>query len=169
MGKGEKSATPDLTPQQKPIDPLKCMGKWYVLKNIPTYFEIGAHNAIEEYEYDEVKKRVQVTFNFKKGAPSGPQATMYQHGWVKDDVRGTTWAVSPRFGCYMPFSLPYIILECPDDYSHLLVGSAVGGTAYLWVMAREPAVSEEKMGTMLASVEQRGYDMSLVQTVPQQW
>ena len=37
-------------------------GKWYVLKNIPTYFEIGAHNAVELYEWDETKKRVQVTF-----------------------------------------------------------------------------------------------------------
>jgi len=66
-------------------------------------------------------------------------------------------------------ALPYIILDCPDDYSHLIVGSAVGGTAYLWVMARESSVSDEKMDSLLATVRGFGYDMSLVQTVPQQW
>eukprot|EP00326_Haptolina_ericina_P025319 CAMPEP_0181177194 /NCGR_PEP_ID=MMETSP1096-20121128/5037_1 /TAXON_ID=156174 ORGANISM="Chrysochromulina ericina, Strain CCMP281" /NCGR_SAMPLE_ID=MMETSP1096 /ASSEMBLY_ACC=CAM_ASM_000453 /LENGTH=167 /DNA_ID=CAMNT_0023265341 /DNA_START=357 /DNA_END=860 /DNA_ORIENTATION=- len=166
---GRKTPAPVLKAQEKAIDPLKCMGKWYVLKNIPTYFEIGAHNAVELYEWDETKKRVQVTFEYRKGAADGPKATLLQHGWVKDTEKGTTWAVSPRFGCYMPFSLPYIILDCPDDYSHLIVGSAVGGTAYLWVMARESSVSDEKMDSLLATVRGFGYDMSLVQTVPQQW
>jgi hypothetical protein len=68
-------------------------GKWYVLKNIPTYFEIGAHNAVELYEWDETKKRVQVTFEYRKGAADGPKATLLQHGWVKDTEKGTTWAV----------------------------------------------------------------------------
>ena len=35
------------------VDIGRFMGDWYVIANIPTYIEKGAHNAIESYRLDD--------------------------------------------------------------------------------------------------------------------
>ncbi|MDH5232983.1 MAG: lipocalin family protein, partial [Gammaproteobacteria bacterium] len=35
------------------IDLNRFMGDWYVIANIPTFIEEGAHNAVESYKLDE--------------------------------------------------------------------------------------------------------------------
>ena len=44
-----------------PIDvPKRFMGRWFVVANIPTYFEVGATNLIEDYIWNEEEQFVQV-------------------------------------------------------------------------------------------------------------
>ena len=35
------------------VDLPRFMGDWYVIANIPTFIEKGAHNAMESYRLDE--------------------------------------------------------------------------------------------------------------------
>ena len=35
------------------VDIKRFMGDWYVIANIPTFIEKGAHNAVESYELNE--------------------------------------------------------------------------------------------------------------------
>jgi len=101
------------------IDPLRCMGDWFVQRLIPAsnYLEGPAHNGKENYEYDPKKERVKVSYTFNKGAFDGPLVTTYQRGWVRDkEGNGTEWAVRPYLGFiglpfHLPFSLSYYILD----------------------------------------------------------
>jgi len=64
-------------------------------------------------------------------------------------------------------SSQYIIIDCADDYSSMTVGYP--DRSLLWVMAREPHPSTEKIAQMLSVPEQLGYDMALVKPIPHEW
>jgi len=162
---------PPLEASSKTIDPLKCMGKWYVTHVVPNMVEKvpGIYNETEEYEWDEANKRINVTMSYAKGKPTAARSFMYQRGWIHDKVAtGTEWRVSPKvLGLTLPIKLRYIIIDCADDYSSMTVGYP--DRSFLWVMAREPTPPADKLAQMLAVPEQLGYDMSLVKPVPQEW
>jgi apolipoprotein D and lipocalin family protein len=44
------------------VDLKRFMGKWYVIANIPTFIEKGAHNAVETYTWNKKEKRIDVLF-----------------------------------------------------------------------------------------------------------
>ena len=41
----------------------RFMGKWYVIAGRFTYFEQGAHNAVENYSWNEKHNRVDINFS----------------------------------------------------------------------------------------------------------
>ena len=49
------------------VDLQRFMGDWYVIANIPTFIEKGAHNAIESYKLDK-DGTVATTFSFYQDA-----------------------------------------------------------------------------------------------------
>ena len=165
------AALPPLEASTKTIDPMKCMGKWFVTHVIPNFIEKipGVYNETEEYEWDEANKRFLVTLSFAKGSPTAPRTVMKQRGWFYDAVTtGTEWRVSPIvLGLTLPVKLRYIIIDCADDYSSMTVGYP--DRSLLWVMARESNPPAERLSQMLAVPEELGYDMSKVKPVPQEW
>lgn len=165
------AALPPLEASTKTIDPMKCMGKWFVTHVIPNFIEKipGVYNETEEYEWDEANKRFLVTLSFAKGSPTAPRTVMKQRGWFYDAVTtGTEWRVSPIvLGWALPVKLRYIIIDCADDYSSMTVGYP--DRSLLWVMARESNPPAERLRQMLAVPEELGYDMSKVKPVPQEW
>ncbi len=46
------------------VDINRFMGDWYVIANIPTAIEKGAHNAIESYRLDD-DGSIATTFTFR--------------------------------------------------------------------------------------------------------
>ena len=64
--------------QEKPmqtvpqVDLARFMGPWYVIANIPTFVEKGAHNAVESYALNP-DGTIATTFRFNKDAFDGPQ------------------------------------------------------------------------------------------------
>ena len=47
------------------VDLERFMGDWYVIANIPTFVEKGAHNAVESYRLDD-DGTIATTFTFRK-------------------------------------------------------------------------------------------------------
>merc|ERR1712038_138282 len=160
--------TPKLQPLQKKVDPQKCMGNWYVQWGIPAVpaLERGGCNGLEEYTYDEQTGKVQVRYTFNQKAPDGPINESFQVGRVKPgDAYGTTWQTKVRFGsCIVPYTLPYYILECAEDYSYLTatgpVFTAPGGS-WLYVMTREKVVDDASLEPRFAALRQMGVDLEL--------
>ena len=160
----------DCSPVATRIDPLRCMGKWYVQQQIPavSFIEKGAHNGCEEYTYDETKKRVKVSYTFNKGSLSGPLKQVFQRGWVKSEL-GTTWAVKPyiALGLHAPFKLPYHIIDIDRrGYSYMTAAAPVLGSHWLYLMTREAHPPAETVEAMLAEVKRRNFDMKQLQVVP---
>ncbi len=145
------------------VDLPRFMGDWYVIANIPTMFEKGAVNAIENYTWNEEKGIVDVTFTYNANSPEGKLKHMTQRGFIYDTTSNAEWRVQPLW----PLKLGYLIIDLADDYSYTVVG--VPNRKYLWIMARESTLPESVYQGILAHVSEQGYDLNLIQKVPQVW
>ena len=146
----------------KNVDLDRFMGDWYVIANIPTSIEKEAFNAIESYQLDE-DGSIATTFTFNKGSFAGEQKVYKPRGFVRDTQSNAEWGMQ----FIWPIKADYRIIYLDDDYQLTVIGR--NKRDYVWVMARESAVSDEVYASMLEVVANAGYDMTEVRKVPQQW
>ncbi|MCG8392815.1 MAG: lipocalin family protein [Pseudomonadales bacterium] len=139
----------------------RFMGDWYVIANIPTPPEKGAHNAIESYRRVGPYK-VATTFTFYEGSFNGEFKRMTPTGFVSKD-NPAIWGM--RF--IWPFKADFRVLYVDPDYQTTLIGRQKRD--YLWIMARQPHISDSTFAQLKAIARDRGYDLANLQTVPQQW
>ena len=172
---GGASRTPEkmpVTPTAATVDVMKCMGDWYVQVAVPTPFDKGAHNGLEQYVWNPRKQQVDVKYTFNDGSFSGKQTAVYQKGRVNPaNSSGAQWQVKPWLGLfYLPFWLDYTIIDV-DTSSHLVASSpeTTGFGAWLYIMTRQKKVSEDFLNPLRASAAKAGWDMSRAQRVPQGW
>ncbi|HMA11991.1 MAG TPA: lipocalin family protein [Steroidobacteraceae bacterium] len=144
------------------VDLPRFMGAWYVIANIPTSLEKGAHNAVESYRLAD-DGTIETTFTFRDGAFDGKLKTYHPRGFVLD--RGTNALWGMRF--IWPIKADYRIVYLSDDYSQTIIGRRKRD--YVWIMARAPRISDADYRRLLQFVAGLGYDASRVQKVPQQW
>jgi len=140
----------------------RFMGRWYVIANIPTFIEKGAHNAVESYRLDD-DGTIATTFTFNDGAFDGKLKTYNPRGFVLDRDTNALWGM--RF--IWPIKADYRIVYLNDDYSQTVIGRQQRD--YVWIMARTPQIPEADYQRMLGLVSQLGYDTGKVQRVPQRW
>jgi apolipoprotein D and lipocalin family protein len=163
---------PSLQATTKAIDNAKVMGKWYVISCIPTVFEKGAHNAVENYEWkNEAKQELKVTFTYQTGGFDKPVSKMTQDGYVYNKETGSEWRVRPRFfndRVPVPFWLPYIILAGPSTEKPdvpLIVGYP--DRSYLWIMHRTPKMDDAEYDAIVKRCKDEWqYNTDLIYKVP---
>jgi apolipoprotein D and lipocalin family protein len=144
------------------VDIPRFMGKWYVIANIPTFIEVGAHNAVETYTWNEKKNRIDVGFSFRKNDFSGEEKSYPQKAWVHDSS-GNEW----RIQFVWPLKFAYLVIDLDQDYQTTVIG--VPDRKYVWIMARTPSISQEVYGQILNRLTEQGYDVSRIKMVPQKW
>lgn len=144
------------------VDLERFMGNWYVIANIPTFLEKGAHNAIETYELND-DGSIQTTFTFLKDGFDGEQKEYNPKGFVRDTESNAIWGM--RF--IWPIKADYRIVYLDDEYNQTIV--ARQKRDFIWIMARTPTISESDYDRMLALAESIGYDTSKIERVPQKW
>jgi apolipoprotein D and lipocalin family protein len=152
-------------PEMKTVDYVdleRFMGDWYVIANIPTFLEKGAHNAVETYALNE-DGTIATTFVFRDGSFDGEEKTYTPKGFVRDDGSNALWGM--RF--IWPIKADYRIVYVDDDYSHTII--ARQKRDFVWIMAREPEVSAEDYDKLIEFVASIGYDVSKIERVPQRW
>ena len=66
-----------------------------------------------------------------------------------------------------PIKADYRIVYLDEDYSQTIIGRQKRD--FVWIMAREPEISEADYAMLMSVVESLGYDTSKVERVPQQW
>ena len=138
------------------------MGDWYVIANIPTFIEKGAHNAIESYKLD-ADGTIATTFTFRAGGFDGESKRYTPRGFVRDRESNAVWVMQ----FVWPIKADYRIMYLADDYSQTVVGRQQRD--YVWIMARTPAIPEADYQRLLKFVGEQGYDIKQVLKVPQQW
>jgi apolipoprotein D and lipocalin family protein len=155
----------------KPHDPLptvarvdlnRFMGDWYVIANIPTRIERGAHNAVESYRLAP-DGRILTTFTFRKGAFDGPPKKYEPVGYVRDTESNAVWGMQ----FVWPIKADYRIVYLDPAYNVTVV--AREARDYVWVLARTPEIEPAKYRELVSLVERMGYDVSKLQQVPQKW
>ena len=144
------------------VDLPRFMGDWYVIANIPTFIEKGAHNAVESYRLDE-DGTIATTFTFRQGGFDGPTKTYNPRGFVRDRASNAVWGMQ----FIWPFKAEYLIIYLNKDYTQTVIGRTKRD--YLWIMARTPEISEEDYSRLLADLAAQGYDVSKIRKVSQFW
>jgi apolipoprotein D and lipocalin family protein len=141
------------------VDLTKYAGDWFVIGNIPTFIETEAYNAVENYAAP-VDGKIATTFTFNKGGLSGPKKTYKPTGFVTDGTGNAVWGMQ----FIWPFKAEYRIVYISENYDLTIIGRTKRD--YVWIMARQPDISEADYNKLLQIIEEEGYDLSKVRRVP---
>ena len=144
------------------VDLERFMGDWYVIANIPTFVEKGAHNAVESYRLDD-DGTIATTFTFRKDAFDGPEKTYTPRGFIRDTRTNAEWGMQ----FVWPFKGDYRIFYLDQDYDNTIIGR--NKRDYVWLMSRTPEMSDERYQSFVQIIAEAGYDISELQRVPQKW
>ena len=155
------SSTPAI-PVAEQVDLERFMGDWYVIANIPTAPEKGAHNAVESYRLDK-DGSIATTFTFREGSFDGPEKVMRPRGFVRDRTSNAVWGMQ----FIWPIRAEYLIAHVDADYTETII--ARSRLDYVWIMARTPQISEADYARLTRKVADLGYDMARLERVPQRW
>jgi apolipoprotein D and lipocalin family protein len=141
------------------VDLPRFMGDWYVIANIPTWFEKGAHNAKESYQLAP-DGTIPTTFTFNADAFDGTAKRYHSKGYVLDSANAT-WGQQYVW----PFKADYRISYLSPDYSETVITREKRD--YVWIMARTPTIPEADLARLIAFVGSQGYDTAKIRRVPQ--
>jgi apolipoprotein D and lipocalin family protein len=155
------TAMPPIKTEAK-VDLPRFMGDWYVIANIPTFIEKGAHNALESYQLAP-DGTIRTTFTFRAGAFDGEVKRYTPKGFVLDRESNAVWGMQ----FVWPIKADYRIVYVAKDYSATIIGREKRD--YVWIMARTPSVPEAEYRRLLGIVAGQGYDIARVRKVPQLW
>lgn len=144
------------------VDLERFMGDWYVIANIPTFIETGAHNAVESYRLNE-DGTIATTFTFREDAFDGERKAYHPTGYIVDEESNAVWGMQFLW----PFKAEYRIVYVDETYSRTIIGRTKRD--YVWLMARTPQISESDYQRLLDVISSEGYDLSQVKKVPQEW
>ncbi len=161
LGACQSTRHPEL-PTVARVDLPRFMGDWYVIANIPTFIERGAHNAVENYALAP-DGTIATTFTFRADSFTGKRRQYHPRGFVLDRRSNALWGM--RF--VWPIKADYRITYLNDDYSQTVIGRQQRD--YVWIMARTPQIPAADYERLLGLVATQGYDTSKVQRVPQSW
>jgi apolipoprotein D and lipocalin family protein len=142
------------------VDLPRFMGDWYVIANIPTFLEKGAHNAKDHYRLAP-DGTIPTTFSFNAGAFDGPRKSYESRGFVLDSSANAVWGQQYVW----PIKADYRISYLSSDYSQTVITREKRD--YVWIMARTPTIPEAELQRLIAFVGTQGYDTSKIQRVPQ--
>lgn len=143
------------------LDLQRFMGDWYVVGNIPTFLEKGAHNAVETYTLKD-PQTVATTFRFRKDGFDGPEKVYNPTGFVSAE-NNAVWGMQFLW----PIKAEYLVIYLDPDYQRTIIGRSKRD--YVWLMARSPDPSDAEYQEMVDAAVAAGYDPALIQRVPQRW
>ena len=135
------------------------MGDWYVIANIPTFIEKGAHNAIESYQMSEPDV-IDTTFTFNKDSFNGPKKQYKPTGFVADNPSNAEW----KMQFLWPFKSEYIIVYVDPAYQYTIIGRTKRD--YLWIMARNPQIPAQQLEQLIQIAVDEGYPKDQIEIVP---
>ena len=142
------------------VDLPRFMGDWYVIANIPTFLEKGAHNAKDSYRLD-ADGTIPTTFSFNADAPDGPRKSYGSRGFVLDKGSNAVWGQQYVW----PIKADYRISYISPGYDQTVITR--DKRDHVWIMARTPTIPEADLARLIAFVGSEGYDTSKLQRVPQ--
>jgi apolipoprotein D and lipocalin family protein len=141
------------------VDLDRFAGEWFVIAVIPTFIEKQAYNAVEIYAPPE-DGVVHTTFRFNEGGFDGPEKEYTPTGFVREGTGNAVWGMQ----FIWPIKAEYRIVYVDDAYEVTIIGRSKRD--YVWIMARQPELSEETYARLTRIVAQEGYDVDKLRVVP---
>lgn len=135
----------------KPIALDRYVGRWFEIARFPNNFEQGCAGVTAEYAALPDGK-VSVVNTCHKNTPAGQARQSRGSARIVDTATNAKLKVT----FFWPFEGDYWVLDRAEDYSWALVGEPSG--RYLWILAREPRISDALKADLLGRLQARGYN-----------
>ena len=143
------------------VDLPRFMGDWYVIANIPTFLEQGAHNPVESYALN-ADGTIATTFMFNADSFEGEKKIYHPKGFIRNTESNAEWGMQ----FIWPFKADYRIVYLDDDYQYTVIGR--NSRDYVWIMARNAQIPDQTYAELRDFVIDLGYDPELLQKAPHQ-
>lgn len=147
-------------PRAQNIDLQQFMGDWYVIANKPTFLEKNAYNALESYAMND-DGTIATTFSFNKNSFDGERVSYHPQGFVNSEDN-SQWGMQ----FIWPIKAEYIIAYVSPDYQQTII--ARSNRDYVWIMARNPIISDETYNHLINLCVEMGYRKSDIRKIPHQ-
>ena len=144
------------------VDLDRFMGKWYVIANIPTYFERDIYNAVEEYER-VADNKVATRFTYRTKSVDGPEKIMEPTGFVEEGSGNAVWGMQ----FIWPVKAEYRIVYVSTEYDLTIIGRS--RRDYVWIMSRTPSIDPSEYDQLVKKVADLGYDIGKLRKIPNNW
>lgn len=144
------------------VDIPRFMGSWYVVGNIPPFIEEGAHNSVETYRLDP-DGSIDTTFRYRADGFDGKEKEVKSRAFVMDRVSNAVWEVE----FFKIIRADYRVIHVDAAYTETIIGR--NKRDYLWIMTRNPRISDADYQRLAALAGSQGYDVTRIQKVPQKW
>jgi apolipoprotein D and lipocalin family protein len=136
------------------VDLERFMGDWYVIASIPTFMEKGVLNPIERYSLNP-DGTIDTTFSFNSAA-DGSLRQLKAKGFISDTNSNAVWGMQFLW----PIKADYRIAYIDVDYQHTII--ARKRRDYLWIMSREPQLTDSTLAELLEIAVGLGYERSKI-------
>ena len=144
----------------KGFDVQRYMGRWYEIARLDHRFERGLTHVTAEYSLrDDGTVRVVNT-----GTDAASSRLKEAEGIAQ--FVGSPDEGHLKVSFFGPFYGSYVIFELGEEYDYAFV--AGNSTAYLWLLARSPVVSDATIERFLQRAGELGFDTEKLVFVDQQ-
>lgn len=147
-------------PTAASVDLQKFMGDWYVIAAIPTLIERDPYHPVESYRLN-ADGSIATTFTFHQGSFDGPLKTYHPTGFVVAGTGNAEW----KMQFVWPFKSEYLIAYVDADYQQTII--ARNNRDYVWLMARQPHLSENDYQAAVKRIAEMGYHTEKLVRFPQ--
>ncbi len=142
------------------VDLNRFMGDWYVIGTIPWFVEKNNVGTMDIYNLRPDGK-IDIRYAFHKKSLDAPRQEMKATASVINSKTNAEWAVQFLW----PFKAPFLIIDLTPDYKTTTIGYP--DRSLIWIMSREPVMSENDYTAALEKARSQGYDIARIVKVPQ--
>lgn len=132
------------------LDVNRFAGKWYEIARYDHWFERGMTHTTATYTLQTDGTIKVVNAGRKNGKAKD----------ITGKARTTEQPALLRVSFFGPFYSDYRILMLGKDYDYALIGGSTDN--YLWILARQPALTPAQKERIMAEAQRRGYDLEQI-------
>jgi apolipoprotein D and lipocalin family protein len=142
------------------VDLNRYAGTWYEIASYPQRFQKGCHCTTAEYTYSP-KGYILVENRCNRDAINGKPSYIKGKAYIQKNSGNAKLKVQ----FFWPFRAKYWIVDLADDYSYAVVSHP--NRKYLWILSRTPSMDEFTYDQILAQLNEKGFDLSLLKRTVQ--
>lgn len=143
------------------VDLDRYLGRWYEIASFPQRFQRGCVATTANYTL-RGDGRIGVENECRDRTFGGELRRAEGVAWVTDP-NGSQAKLKVQF--FWPFRGDYWILELDPEYRYAVVGHP--SRDYLWILARTRTLDPLVYRTLLARIEEKGFDLARLIPTPQ--
>jgi apolipoprotein D and lipocalin family protein len=135
------------------VDLARMYGGWYIVANIPNWFEdklVGLYDVYSPRPDGDIRE----DFYTHQGGFDTPIKHYTVHDWVTPGTNNAGWRVQ----IFWPLNFPFLILYVDPDYNYVLFGYPDRSLG--WIFSRAVTIDDATYAALLRRFQALGYDVA---------